>query len=503
MPAALGPWLQSKRGIAMASGPTDEQVVEKPTYYEHIRHMFDDIDIEHMMRVAKMDLGTYEGVKHRATDVYFHTSSGRMPPGRRWSAARVKTFENWIISGFPLGSAKASDQLLVAEAADGVRQRKNVETLKQADIERLRHVFTTLMDRDPDDPNSYFALASLHWLPEPTECKHHEQRYNPWHRALVDRFEDGLRTVPGHEDITLPYWDILQPIPSWLSEPPFAQFVLPREVGEGFDAGHVATRNPSDQIAELVKSFDIAGNISLAHASMSWEGFGQWIEQAHDNGHFACGGAMTSPDIASFNPLFWFFHCNWERQWWQWQNDKMATTLASFRSTIQTPGPHLWLDTPPFNQLDPFGTTADKTIDSAGYDYERTGTEAIPELSVVWSGNVPLGRSFRVSERPMLSVRVKQLNRLQVKGSFVVHLLADGAPVAKQVFFQSLNPERCSACRANAAVDIDLLVNRHDIEGKSLDIRIESLAPDRISRWILPAEIGEPTINVRELLISQ
>ena len=36
-----------------------------------------------------------------------------------------------------------------------------------------------LYDRDPTDPQSYFALAGRRWYPPPNECKHHNDLYLP------------------------------------------------------------------------------------------------------------------------------------------------------------------------------------------------------------------------------------------------------------------------------------------------------------------------------------
>ncbi len=47
-----------------------DQIIENPTYMEHIRHFFDDVDLEHMSRVG-IDLSAYESLKARSTDVYF------------------------------------------------------------------------------------------------------------------------------------------------------------------------------------------------------------------------------------------------------------------------------------------------------------------------------------------------------------------------------------------------------------------------------------------------
>ncbi len=57
---------------------------------------------------------------------------------------------------------------------------------------------------------------------------------------------------------------------------------------------------------------------------ITFTGFG--IEAAHDAGHGAAGPSMSKPDAAAFDPVFWLFHANWDRLWWQWQQIMDATT---------------------------------------------------------------------------------------------------------------------------------------------------------------------------------
>lgn len=43
--------------------------------------------------------------------------------------------------------------------------------------------------------------------------------------------------------------------------------------------------------------------------------------------------------------MFWFYHCNIDRLWLQWQQNVHARTLAGFKSTID--GDTSWLTDPP------------------------------------------------------------------------------------------------------------------------------------------------------------
>lgn len=489
------------------SAEKQDDAIQHPTFLEHIRYFFDPVDIDHMRRVGEMDLASYDGIKSKATQIYFQTASGRMPPEpeRRWSQGRVDTFRNWIVDNYPMGESPVDRLVSTFEGMIGTQPltRRNAAHLSDMEVGRLAMAFETIMQRDPTHPQSYYAVAGIHWFPEPFFCVHHDPRYNSWHRVYVDRFENALRSVPGCEDITLPYWDILAPIPDWLFAPPFDSYVLQAEAGPAYPAGHRTTRNPADQIAENLSRYPVSASIHEAMNSPQWESFTWWIERAHDNGHISCGGSMRTPDIASFDPLFWFFHCNWERLWWAWQKRYHADTLSGFRATLGEPEQGFWIDTPPFNELTPFSETADQTIDSTGYHYEEVGSELFDGMAAVVSGSVPIDRGFRLAPEPRLSIRVKGIARLKIEGSFVVHLLADGEEAARSAFFQGHAPERCVSCVEREKVDIDLIANRDAIAGKDLEIRIETLAPDRIDRWVPLSRLGSPTISVRELLTSR
>ncbi|TRX96804.1 hypothetical protein FHL15_002110 [Xylaria flabelliformis] len=85
-------------------------------------------------------------------------------------------------------------------------------------------------------PNSFFSIASFHGEPfrgpGVTEanwwggyCNHGNILFPTWHRAYLLRLESALRSVPGCENVTLPFWDeaadTAQPIPTILTSPNF------------------------------------------------------------------------------------------------------------------------------------------------------------------------------------------------------------------------------------------------------------------------------------------
>ncbi len=483
-----------------------DTVIEHPTYMADIRHFFDDIDLEHMHRRG-LDLSTYQTLKSRSTDVYFQTRppTANMPPDseRKWSHERSRSFENWVRDGHPFGDPRP----VAPQSGSTTRVRKDASTLNTDELQQLSRAFEGLMNRQPSDPTSYFSLASLHWYPIPFLCKHHEDRYNPWHRAYLVEFEDALRTVEGCEQVTLPYWDITKPPPPFLFSEPFRDYQLPLDIHEDYRSGYTTIRHSREDIATNVQREGIPGNIRHAMARPVWSDFASYhgggIEAAHDAGHGACGATLSVPDAAAFDPLFWFFHANWDRLWWEWQQAMRATTVWSFRSTIT--GSTLFLE-PPLNGLSPFTLTTDAVVDltalGIGYTLPAAeGPSATPTLDRARFGSRSVATGLRVGRGRLVSVRLKGVNRLAIPGSFRAILRAEGQELARRTFFQPTVPAECANCRRNSHIDLTFTAGIDDVLGTELKVDIELVVPDRAigSRMSLSA-VGDPSLNVRLLL---
>ncbi|KDN87313.1 tyrosinase family protein [Kitasatospora cheerisanensis] len=250
------------------------------------------------------------------------------------------------------------------------------------------------MARDANAPDSYFALAGQHGLPQ-SWCLHHEDRFNPWHRQYLLNFENALRSVPGCEAVTLPYWDISTNLPDRLQHPPLDKYVLPADPGAKATPQPVTGYFPYTTqrysvagIAQNVQNFGVLEDIATSLTQSLWgaynvNGYQDFSIQAHDGGHGAIGPTMGDQNVASYDPVFWFFHCNIDRLWLSWQTRVGGTTLTGFRSTLGADTG--WL-TSPFNALPPFTETADQTIESlVSYDRldlpspRRTSWRTCPE----------------------------------------------------------------------------------------------------------------------------
>jgi tyrosinase len=478
-------------------------VVNEPTYMANIRFFFREEDIDHM-KPKGIDLSTYDGVKRNAVAIFTHTAPPNpdMPPdpAGKWSADQSQTFKNWIINGYPLGTATPP-----APAVPGVpaeRVRKDVTTLGDDEIATLKSAFQGLMDRDSATDDSYYAIAGVHGLPG-SWCLHHEDRFNPWHRVYLKVFEDALRSVPGCADVTMPYWDFETPLPALLQEAPFASYDVPKNPHGGEPSPFVTKRYDPARITQNMQRLGVYQEIATSLRQSVWgafntNGYQDFSIQAHDGGHVAIGPTMAAQEYASYDPVFWFFHCNIDRLWLAWQQNVGGTTLQGFTSTVT--GDTSWLTTPPFNGLPPYATTADLTIAfGIGYDKLPSVAEEAAALENKL-GSVEAARSFSVKRSSPVSVRVKNIDRLNIPGSFVVKLLADGEPIAERAFFQPNAPRECATCAKIPLVNIDFRLDQEEILDRKLSVAIEVPGHEEIGTTFPLAQAGNPTINARLLI---
>ena len=490
----------------------DEQVVESPTWMGNIRYFFEQIDIDHM-GPRGFDLASYDFVKSHYGAIYTHTLQphGDMPPEpeRKWSAARSQTFRNWVTAGFPMGTAPApADTTYLARAAAApARLRKNItEVMKnQKEVDALTTAFKGVMAKNPSDQSSYCFLAGIHGLPQ-AFCLHHENEFNPWHQVYLKLFEDALRSVPGCENVTLPYWDIKTPIPALLKSPPFNSYVVPINLGGSFGTNYKTTRYDQATINQNLADNDVFGDLDTALNQSLWgesgdnpSGFQQFSISGHDGGHGSIGDTMRRQSVSSYDPIFWFFHCNLDRHWATWQRNQGAETLTGFKSTLA--GNTGWLSDP-FYALSPWTMTSDATIENyAGVGYDQLMGAPVMAAFENKVGSMAANRSFTVRRATPVSVQVKHIDRLNIPGTFQVTLLADGKPVARRTFFQPDEPRGCATCRKVGLVSLGFRVPSDQILDRKLSVAIDVMNLEGMGGTSFPlSSAGNPTINARLLL---
>jgi hypothetical protein len=491
--------------------------VANPTYIDDIADMFRLMDIG-CMAGQGVDLDSYYGVKLNADRIYIKTRQGVMPPDAegRWSDAMLETFHNWIAQNYPHGQTVRGKVMLMAKATTSQRIRRDITTYTQPEIDLLKKAFQGIMDLPDDDPNSYFQLAGMHWLPAPdVYCRHHEDAFNPWHRAYAFHFENALRTIAGCEDITMPYWNIYSgELPAIFDEAPFANYTLPRDLKQldgstKYAKGYVTSRNDHATIKQELLSYQVNDHIDQALEAHWWEDFNGWsngqgthtgIIRAHDGGHDSIGPTMAEQDVAAFDPIFWFFHGNWDRLWWRWQQEVRATDTAAFKKLIHEDP--FWFNDDVINKLEPFETSSPAMISltDLGADYEHPEGEIVPSGKLQMLANVSAGASFKLKSTQMAAVHVTGINRLKIPGSFSVALQVDGTTIAKQAVFQPQMPDKCPTCIKNAIANLVFDVDIAKISSGRIGVEIMANGPSG-KREVFPAkDAGNPQIQVHMIL---
>ncbi|NIE75695.1 tyrosinase family protein [Pantoea sp. Ap-967] len=88
----------------------------------------------------------------------------------------------------------------------------------KTELENLVRAWKGIKELPANDPNSFFTLGGLHGEPFRDQgktdpnwwggyCQHGTVLFPSWHRAYLWRLEEALRSIPGCQDVTLPFWD--------------------------------------------------------------------------------------------------------------------------------------------------------------------------------------------------------------------------------------------------------------------------------------------------------
>ena len=241
-------------------------------------------------------------------------------------------------------------------------------------------------------------------------------------------------------------------------------------------------------------------------ASSYWEDFNGWsggigdhkgIIRAHDSGHVSCGPTLSNQDIAAFDPLFWFFHANWDRLWWRWQQAYSGTKLDTFKTLLT--GDAFWLVDPVASRLEPFDTSAANMIDlsAMGVEYEHPADEAQPQPEAPTTHVLNAAESFSIPKPSNAVVRLSGIDRLRIPGTFEIVLLKDHEPIYRRAVFQSTTPKLCANCRRNANVDLEFDVPLEDIAEGSISFGLNIFNDEGLKERFPLLHAGDPTIEIR------
>jgi tyrosinase len=89
---------------------------------------------------------------------------------------------------------------------------------KKEPLEKLVRAWKGIQELPPDDPRSFFNLGGFHGEPFRGAgwgwnffwggyCNHGNVLFPTWHRVYCLKVEEALQSIPGCEDVMLPYWD--------------------------------------------------------------------------------------------------------------------------------------------------------------------------------------------------------------------------------------------------------------------------------------------------------
>lgn len=85
-------------------------------------------------------------------------------------------------------------------------------------LEDVMRAWKGIKELSPDDPKSFFMLGGYHGEPFRGAgwgnsqywggyCNHGNILFPTWHRVYLVKLEEAMRSIPGCQDVTLPFWD--------------------------------------------------------------------------------------------------------------------------------------------------------------------------------------------------------------------------------------------------------------------------------------------------------
>ncbi|WP_161971305.1 tyrosinase family protein [Edaphocola flava] len=505
---------------------TLEQLNQAPTWHGAIKNYFTPGDIACMRSVRGFDLGNYSFVVSHAPDIYQRVSLPPDAPGRMpedsdpWTSDMISNFLAWMEAGYPEGKPEPVMMRKMEAAAVAGRLRKSLTSLSSEEVDLLKTAFAGIMALGTEDLNGYFQNAAIHGLPL-AYCQHHDPGFQPWHRVQMWAFENCLLTIKGCENVTLPYWDFNELLPSWMYEAPFDSYTLPVDISAGstspyYKKGYQTQRYSPQQIMTNFNN-DVVKSFANAQTEQWWDNFNGLLDntpnldfiQGHDSGHDSTGDTMSRQNVSAFDPIFWFYHCNLDRMWWIWQANHDAQDYEGFMKTIKNKNSSSYtvFTNNVVGKMNPWALnlkrddlTAAYTIDLNNFDvaYESM-VLSLPEPIEHKQVSLGMARVFETDIQEV-NVRVDNLNRTRIPGTFKVHLLKDGVIIDSSVFFQPDEVQKCENCMKNPVVHFDFRLPLQAVEGGLLSIQVEPNEKEMYGDTVPLKVLGNPEISVALLM---
>jgi tyrosinase len=189
------------------------------------------------------------------------------------------------------------------------------------------------------DPTPQSTFANEVWNTCQSHSGQNTNYFLPWHRIFVLFFEDVIRSVTGHPEFTLPYWNYTSSDPTKRAIVP-AQFRLPNDPvwGSLYRPDRTSLANSGQRIDKNQTSDQM--DVSAAMATTSYSnvgtvlGFCRSIDSGiHGKIHVLTGTSknMGAVPYAARDPLFWCHHISIDRLWAIWNlNGGVNPTTATW-----------------------------------------------------------------------------------------------------------------------------------------------------------------------------
>ncbi|TCW84483.1 tyrosinase [Burkholderia sp. SRS-46] len=303
----------------------------------------------------------------------------------------------------------------------------------------------------PDDPNSFFMIGGFHGEPFRGAgwgsssywggyCNHGNVLFPTWHRAYLLRLEQALQSIPGCEQVMLPFWDetsdesLTQGIPWALTDPEFeldgetipnqlASFTFNRAITDfingddpnyskplpyvtvryplsglvGTDEDRAATKEHNDKFP------DPKENVMLLNRNIV-----DWLTSyIIVNGKVVLTNVKGKYEQCLDAPNYAVFSNGTSAAQWNNNLPAGATPIVPLESPLD-----------PFKKIENGKERAYTSLDcinieeQLGYTYGPGSLENLPKVSLS-AAAVPAGNSSKV-------LRVSGLNRAPIRGSFLV-----------------------------------------------------------------------------------
>jgi hypothetical protein len=156
-----------------------------------------------------------------------------------------------------------------------------------------------------------------------------------WHRIFLFELEEKLRSIPGYECMTVPYWNYQYSNNAQARQDRRSPFgTSPTKLGQGDSAAciggafssithtldnpvpHCIRRAPTD----LQSTLSSALFMDLANiGEPTFLTFANNLQVAHGSPHVSFGDTFSS-HYSPIDPLFWLHHANVDRAWDMWQD---------------------------------------------------------------------------------------------------------------------------------------------------------------------------------------